>query len=191
MQAWRPVLNEAFAQCRHDVRAETSDAVDVVTETFEPFADPARYLRATAVGEPGQLREIGDRLQADLVEKEIIPLVQDEIWPIVDEESRPLAAKVGQEIWNEVSVFRFGWRYLYDKTPLPDRKLTEKEFNRFVDQKAIPILEAHIGDFVELQKTLLKRVSHCAYPHLKGLPGQRWHRLARMLPSCYSSDPDR
>ena len=67
--------------------------------------------------------------------------------------------EVGQEIWGQVSVFRFGWRYLYDKAPLTDQKLTEAEFKRFVDNKAIPILEKHMGEIVELQKTILKKVS--------------------------------
>jgi hypothetical protein len=106
-----------------------------------------------------QLKKIGEHYQSEIVEKELVPLIKDQIWPIVEEESRPLAEMVGQKIWKEVSVFRFGWRYLYDKTPLPDQKLTQKEFKRFVDGKVVPILESHIGDFVSLQKNILQRVS--------------------------------
>jgi len=56
-------------------------------------------------------------------------------------------------------MFRFGWRYIYDKTPLPDKKLTQKEFKRFVDQKALPVLESHLEDFVDLQKVLLTKIA--------------------------------
>ncbi len=116
-------------------------------------------LKAAFEAREDEIREIGQRYQSDLIDEEIVPLIQKEIWPIIQAESRPLANQVGQEIWGEVSMFRFGWRYLYDKTPLPDQKLTEKEFNRFVNSKALPIIESHVGDFVELQKMLLKKIA--------------------------------
>ncbi len=103
-----------------------------------------------------RVREIGQRYQAELVQKELIPLIQQEILPILKEEAEPLASEVGHEIWSQVSVFRFGWRYIYDKTPLPDKQLTEREFKKFVEEKAMPILEAHVEDFVEVQKAVVK-----------------------------------
>ena len=106
-----------------------------------------------------EIDRLSERFQNDLLRKEILPLVQEEIWPIVQEESRPLATEIGREIWREVSVWRFGWRYLYDKSPLPDRKLSEQEFERFVDNKALPILKEHVDDFVGLQQRLLTRIS--------------------------------
>jgi len=131
------------------VEASLKDATSVIRED----------LKAAFEAREDKIKTIGQRYQKDLVEEDIIPLIKNEIWPIVSDESRPLADEIGQEIWGEVSMFRFGWRYIYDKTPLPDKKLTEKEFKRFVDEKALPILENHIGDIVELQKSLVKKIS--------------------------------
>lgn len=116
-------------------------------------------LKAAFAKRSDRLQAIGNRYQDDLIEKELVPLIQDEIWPIVQEESQPLASEIGNEIWREVSLFRFGWRYLIDKSPLPAENLTEAEFERFVEQKAVPILKKHVGEFVELQQSVLARVS--------------------------------
>lgn len=149
LNAFREHQDEIVATLRPVVEASLKDAASVIRED----------IKTAFQAREDQIRKIGQRYQSDLVEKEIVPLVQQEIWPIVRQESEPLAGVVGNEIWKEVSVFRFGWRYLYDKTPLPDRKLTEKEFKRFADEKVVPILESHVGDFVELQKRLIKRIS--------------------------------
>jgi hypothetical protein len=149
LKAFREHQDEIVAELRPVVEASLKDAASVIRED----------IKSAFQARENQIRKIGQRYQSDLIEKEIVPLIQQEIWPIVREESEPLAVVVGNEIWKEVSVFRFGWRYLYDKTPLPDRKLTEKEFKRFADEKAIPVLESHMGDFVELQKRLIRRIA--------------------------------
>jgi hypothetical protein len=107
-----------------------------------------------------RFRKIGAQYRSEFLEAEIIPLIQEEIWPIIQEESEPLTAQVGQEVWQEVSVFRFGWRYLYDRSPLPEKRLAEREFERFLDEKAIPILKSHVEEFLELQEKILRRVSN-------------------------------
>lgn len=106
-----------------------------------------------------RIRQIGEKYQTELIEEELVPLIESEIWPIVQRQSEPLATQIGQEIWQEVSVFRFGWRYLYDRSPLPEKKLAEREFDRFLDDKLIPILKSHVGDFLELQQNLVRRIS--------------------------------
>lgn len=149
LSAYRENQSEIISTLRPVVEASLRDAAEVIRQDMKTAFESREQ----------KIREISQRYQTDLIEKKIVPLVQKEIWPIVRDESEPLAGVVGNEIWKEVSVFRFGWRYLYDKAPFPDRNLTEKEFKRFVDEKAMPILESHVGDFVELQKRLLKRVS--------------------------------
>ena len=138
MEVFRPVVEQSLV-----------DATGIIREDLKEAIENHRV----------EIDKISARFQSDLLEKEIIPLVQEEIWPIVAAESRPLATQVGQEIWQEVSVWRFGWRYLYDRSPLPEKQLSEKEFNRFVDNKAIPILESHINDFIDLQQRLLSGIS--------------------------------
>ena len=142
----RDVLVAAFEPV---VKASISDASVILREDLEKSFDRHQ----------DDIDRLSERFQNDLLQQQILPLVQDEIWPIVQEESRPLATTIGREIWREVSVWRFGWRYLYDKSPLPERKLSEQEFERFVDDKAVPILKEHVDDFVGLQQRLLTRIS--------------------------------
>ena len=105
-----------------------------------------------------EISALAHRYQRDVLEKEILPVLQAEVWPIVEEEANPLVEEIGQEIWREVSVWRFGWRFLYDKSPLPNRNLAKKEFDRFVKKKALPIFESHFDEIVEIQKRLMKRI---------------------------------
>jgi len=131
------------------VEASLRDASNVIRDDLKTAFDSREE----------QIRKIGQRYQTDLVEKEIVPLVQSEILPIVKTEAEPLASQIGHEIWSEVSVFRFGWRYIYDKAPLPDKKLTEKEFKRFVDEKAVPILESHVEEIVDVQQRIVQQIA--------------------------------
>ena len=149
IESYRKNQTQIVNALRPVVEASLKDASSVIREDLKKAFEERE----------DRIKAIGQRYQTELVEKEIVPLIKEEIWPIIEAESRPLASEVGQQIWSEVSVFRFGWRYLYDKTPLPQQQLTEKEFKRFVDTKAMPIMEAHVGDFVELQKDLLKKIS--------------------------------
>ena len=106
-----------------------------------------------------EIREIGSRLQTDLVKEDLVPLVREEIWPVIQAEATPVLTSVGQSMWKEVSVWRFGWRYLYDASPLPEKDLTKKEFNRFLENHGIEILQNHADDFLEVQKEVLRKVS--------------------------------
>jgi hypothetical protein len=138
LDAFRPILNESIVTASRVIREELNLALE---------------KRAS------QIEELGARYRKELVEEKIVPLVRSEIVPIVQVESEPLVAEIGQEIWGEVSVFGFGWRYIYDKTPLPDRKLTEREFRRFADEKAIPIIMSHMDEIIEVQKRVIRRVA--------------------------------
>ena len=106
-----------------------------------------------------KIREIGNRLQTDLVKEDLVPLVREEIWPVIQSEVAPVLYTIGQEMWKQVSVWRFGWRYLYDASPLPEKDLTRKEFDRFLENHGLPILESHADEFLEVQKAVLRRVA--------------------------------
>lgn len=138
MESFRPVIEESLREASDVVREDLKKA-------FESRED--------------RIRKISQRYEADLVEKELIPLIENEIWPIVQTECEPLVTQVAQEIWSQVSVFRFGWRYLYDKAPLPEKQLTEREFKRFVDDKALPIIKSHMSELVDLQQEVIRKIS--------------------------------
>lgn len=141
---------------------------DELLQTFQPLikqtiADSAKIIRDEVAREISnhrqQIQAIGRRYQTEVLEQDILPILEDEIWPIIQEESQPLAELIGMEIWREVSVWRFGWRYLYDVAPLPDKNLASKEFDRFLQRKAVPILKSHLPEAIELQKVLLTKIS--------------------------------
>lgn len=66
-------------------------------------------------------------------------------WPLVKEQAEPLAKQLANEIWQRVSLWRFGWRYLYGKTGLSTDAL-EKEWNRFMAHDALPVIENHVRE---------------------------------------------
>ena len=148
-EAWKANQNELISLFQPLIEDSIADATKIVREDLKVAIDNHR----------SEIDELSTRYQEQLVQKKIIPLVKDEIWPIVQEESQPLAETIGQEIWKEVSVWRFGWRYIYDRSPLPEKKLTEKEFNRFVENKAVPVIENHLEDFIDVQKAVLTKIS--------------------------------
>ncbi len=147
--AWQANQDELVAMFRPLIEESIADAGKIIQDDLKVAIQNHRV----------QIDALSERYQIQLLEKEIIPLVRNEIWPIVEEEAQPLAQSIGQEIWQEVSVWRFGWRYIYDRSPLPEKKLTEKEFNRFVETKAVPILENHLEDFIDVQKSILTRIA--------------------------------
>lgn len=159
----RKMIQDAYVEHRDEIFEEFNP---VIQATMRETSDLVKQeLKRAFESRKDKLSEIGNRYQNELLKKELIPLFQNEILPIIEEEGEPLVREIGQEIWNEVSVLSFGWRYLYDKSPLPEKKLTEKKFKEFVDQKAKPILESHTDDFIELQKEIGRKVS--ANPKVK------------------------
>jgi hypothetical protein len=105
-----------------------------------------------------ELRAISSRYQQEFINPQLTPLLRDEVWPIIQRESRPLANLIGQQLWEQASLWRLTWRLVYDASPLPQRDLTRKEFNRFVSDHVVPTLEDHLGDFVDLQKRIISEV---------------------------------
>ncbi len=149
------------------ISAAYSDHQEDLVEQFRPvikktIVDSAQLVRDSVLDELNRQQEtvaaISHRYQNDVIQKELMPVIQAEVWPIVEEEASPLVEEIGQEVWQEVSVWRFGWRFLYDKSPLPDKKLSQREFDRFVQNKALPIFESHFEDVIEMQKRMIARV---------------------------------
>lgn len=140
---------EIVDSLRPMVEASLRDALVVVEEEL-PLAI-ARHQ--------SELKEIGGRYQRDLVEREIVPLVRKEIWPIVRREAEPAVTEISQEIWQKASLWRFGWRMAYDRSPLPQKNLLKQEWARFVEQDAAPVLEAHTDDLIRAQQRILAEVA--------------------------------
>ncbi len=109
-------------------------------------------LRDSLQHQEARIQSLGDRYRLELVEQRLLPLIQSEVLPIVEMRSKPVMQKIGGELFERASVWRFTWRYLYDVSPLPQRDLVQGEFNRFVSKEVIPVLESHAEEILATMK---------------------------------------
>jgi len=106
-----------------------------------------------------ELEQLASRYQEQVVEKEVVPLVRNEIWPIVRKHAEPVAIEVGEKIWDRASLWRFGWRYFYDVSPLPQKDLARGEWNRFLNEEVRPVMTEYTPLLVTLQKDVLTEIA--------------------------------
>lgn len=88
------------------------------------------------------------------LKKELIPTLKKEMGPTINKKVNPILEVIGREIWNEVSVWDVGWGAFKDKIPGGNRKNVEEWWAKFLEEKLMPILQEHEGDFVELAEDL-------------------------------------
>ena len=123
-------------------------------------------LPAAIQAHRAEFDRIGNRYQRQLIDKEVLPLVRREIWPIVRRRARPIADRIGSDLWSRVSLWRFTWRFFYDKTPLlPNRGKFRDEFDRFVDKEAVPVLAAHSNQIVKVVEQVIRDAA--AHPEVQ------------------------
>jgi hypothetical protein len=116
-------------------------------------------LTAAVARRRERLEQLAARYQDQVLERELVPLIRDQIWPIVRKHGEPLANEIGEEMFARVSLWRFGWRLLYDKSPLPEKNLTRSEWNRFMDEEGLPVLNSHANDFIRTQRLILEEIA--------------------------------
>ncbi|TWT59228.1 hypothetical protein [Allorhodopirellula solitaria] len=99
------------------------------------------------------------RYREEIVREKLVPLVREEVMPIVRRHAAEPAEAIGREIWDKASLWRFGWRAVYDQTPLPERALVATEWSRFVDEEVTPILEAHLEEIATAVEEIAKEIA--------------------------------
>lgn len=103
-----------------------------------------------------EVRGLSDRLQQEIITGRLVPLAKQEVLPIVRKHAQVPLEEIGRELWERLSVWRFGWRLVYDNTPLPERDLVRQEWERFVEQDAIPVFAEHSDEIVAaIQRSLV------------------------------------
>ncbi len=80
--------------------------------------------------------------------------------PIIRKHGEPVAREVGEELWQRASVWSFGWRIVYDKSPLPQKDLTNQEWTRFVNEEAIPVFEAHADEIAAAVRQSITEIAN-------------------------------
>lgn len=96
------------------------------------------------------------KYRSEIIQDRIVPLVRQEVIPIVRRHGQEPAEAIGREIWGKASLWRFGWRAIYDKSPLPERELVQEEWQRFVDQEVVPTMEDHLDEITDAVELILR-----------------------------------
>lgn len=128
-------LSASFAPL---VRASLQRSLPVIEEELRKTVDRHRDA----------IDQLAGRWNDQVVRERLIPLAKREILPIVKTHGEPTVEVIGRELWDRASLWRFGWRAIYDKTPLPRKDLLQEEWDRFVEKEAVPIFESHMDDVV-------------------------------------------
>jgi len=133
-----------------------NDLVPLVQQTLSrAVPEIENGLKESISRHRSEINDLLDRWNLEYVQPELIPLARQELLPIVRLHAQPVAESIGRELWDRASLWRFGWRAAYDKVPLPKRNLVQQEWDRFVEEDAVPVLESHTDEIVTaIQRTL-------------------------------------
>ena len=111
------------------------------------------------VSHRSEIDALAGRWNAEVVDQKLLPLARQEIIPILRRHGQPPAEEIGRELWDRASLFRFGWRAVYDNSPLPRRDLVREEWDRFVEEEAVPVFESHMDEIVVAVQDILRDVA--------------------------------
>ncbi|MFO0949112.1 MAG: hypothetical protein U1D30_24910 [Planctomycetota bacterium] len=147
-------LTVAFSKHQDEIMAALRPAVE---ETLrDALISIEEDLPAAIARHKEEWEQLGRKFQQEIVDTDIVPLARDVLWPIVRDRSQETANKVGKEIWERASLWRFGWRFLYDTSPLPEQGLVEKEWQRFLTEEAMPVLLTHSDELINVFGQVMK-----------------------------------
>lgn len=145
------------AALENHAEAVAQEILPLVAESIQGSVPLIETALADAVERhEAEIDELVARYRDEIVRERIVPLVRDEVMPIVRQHGTEPAERIGREIWNQASVWRFGWRAIYDKSPLPERELVASEWDRFVEKEITPIVEAHLDDIAAAVEEIVK-----------------------------------
>ncbi len=150
-------ISQALREHGDEVTAAFRPVVEQSLKESAPVLEDA--LKASIEAHEEEFKQIGKRWEEDILKKRIVPLLREEVLPTVRQHGEPLAQTIGRELWDRASIWRFGWRALYDKSPLPEKDMLKREWERFVEREAIPVFESHMDDIIEAQKKIVVDIS--------------------------------
>jgi hypothetical protein len=160
-QEKRILIAEEILATYEKYHSEILDAVKpvVVAGFLDALQVVEQDLGEALERQHGELERLGGRYQDGVVSQEIVPLIREEIVPIVQRHAEPLANQIGEELFERASIWRFGWRLIYDKSFLPQKNLTQAEWTRFVNEEGIPALNRYRDDIVAVQRRILEDIA--------------------------------
>ena len=127
------------------VRQTVRESLPVIEQEFQAALERHRP----------EVDRLANRFRREIVNDRLIPLARKEIVPIVRRHAEQPVNQIGRQLWDRASLWSFGWRALYDQSPLPTKRLVQEEWDRFVQVEAMPVFEAHMQQIVTaVQRTL-------------------------------------
>ncbi|MEM6688400.1 MAG: hypothetical protein AAF664_03170 [Planctomycetota bacterium] len=126
------------AQIQPLIERSLAEAVPIIERSLQ------ESLRANR----SELEQIASDLNKSVIDERWRPLAKEEIIPIVRRHAEATATDIGEELWQRASLWRFGWRAAYDGLPLPKRDYVRQEWQRFVDEEAMQVIEDHSDEIV-------------------------------------------
>jgi hypothetical protein len=133
-------------------------------------------LRASLQRHETEIDELAEKWKRDLIRDRLVPMAREEVLPIVREHAQGPAEQIGMELWDRASIWRFTWRAIYDKSPLPNKELVKEEWNRFVEEEAVPILESHMDEITDVIQKII--VDTAANPQVRKELGEAANAIA-------------
>jgi hypothetical protein len=153
-EALQAKLQEAMKQHADEV---TSTVLPLVLESLRASVPVIEQeLAASIERHQPEIELLAQRYRDEIVQERLIPLVRQEVIPIIRRHGQEPAEEIGREIWNKASLWRFGWRALYDKSPLPERELVQEEWRRFLEQEIVPTVEDHLDELAIAVEEILR-----------------------------------
>ena len=161
----------------------------VVTQSISDLAPLVQSrIRESLESQQAELAALAEKYHAELIQERIVPIVKTEVMPIIRSRSQPLLNQIGEELFERVSLWSFAWRYLYDTSPLPQRDLVKRKFERFVEQEAVPVLESHTEEVLELVRAIARDIAsnEVVRKVAKDATSEMFHdpELRRILAKC-------
>lgn len=153
-EALQARLREAMDAHANEVTAAVLPLVLESLKASVPVIE--QELTASIKRHQSEIDQLADRYRDEIVQERLVPLVRQEVIPIIRRHGQEPAEEIGREIWDKASLWRFGWRALYDKSPLPERELVQEEWRRFLDQEIVPTVEDHLDEMAAAVESMLR-----------------------------------
>jgi hypothetical protein len=149
-------LAMAWNERKEETLTTLAPAFKLMMEEVYPVLEEEVEKSVVRHGE--DFRSILDRHHRDYWSAEFGQLAKDVAWPLVRTQAQPVVDSMAGEIWQRVSVWRLGWRYLADKIGVGGDSL-EKEWNRFVAEDALPIIEGRMTELADVASSVVSEAS--------------------------------
>ncbi len=148
----RAIIHDKIADATQAYREELSKAFEpVVLSLFEESIPViVNGVSQALQTHRDAFAKIAARYKTQILENRLMPLAESEVLPSIRQHGGPVAKKIGYELWERASLWRFGWRMAHDKLPLTGRDLVKEEWARFVREEAVPVFEKHTDTLLQM-----------------------------------------